>query len=216
MTRLQEYCEQHTSPQELLLYQLERATHLRTFHGYMSTGHLAGKFLEMVSCMIQPAAILEIGTFTGYSALCLAKGLRQDGVLHTFDINEEYNAIASEFIGKSPYADRIKLHLGDLGTTLAELNLTFDLAFIDGDKQEYREYYELTLTWLREGGFMVIDNTLWKGQVLHPGNDASANAVHDFNEFLLQDTRVEQVLLPVRDGMTLVRKVSAALAAGIS
>lgn len=207
MTRLQEYCEQHTSPQDDLLYQLERATHLRTFHGYMSTGHLAGKFLEMISCMIKPAAILEIGTFTGYSALCLAKGLREGGILHTFDINEEYNAIAQEFIGKSAYADRIKLHLGDMKTILADSGILFDLAFIDGDKLEYREYYEFALSCLREGGFMVIDNTLWKGQVLHPGNDTSANAIHDFNEFIHQDTRVEQALLPIRDGMTLMRKV---------
>ncbi len=208
MTKLQEYCEQHTTPQEALLNELERATHLRTLHGYMSTGSYAGKFLEMISCMIRPAAILEIGTFTGYSALCLAKGLQKGGILHSIDINEEYQSIAAEYIGRSTYAGAIALHLGDYRSILPTLGVSFDLIFIDGDKQDYPAYCETSLAYLREGGFLIIDNTLWKGQVLHPGKDRTAQAIRDFNAYLREDTRLEQVLLPIRDGMTIARKTS--------
>jgi caffeoyl-CoA O-methyltransferase len=191
-----------------LLRQLDRDTRAHVMAPRMLSGHLQGRFLSMISWMIRPRRILELGTYTGYSALCLAEGLANDGRLITIDQNEELEKFARSYWSKSPLNDRIELRIGPAADIIPTLTDTFDLVFIDADKRNNALYYELVFEKLRPGGFLLIDNVLWSGKVIEPlkPNDQDTASVLTFNELIQQDPRVENVLLPIRDGITIVRK----------
>ena len=197
---IDEYILQHIDPESDYLKSLYRDTHVKLLRPRMASGHLQGRMLKMFVEMIQPRQILEIGTYSGYSALCLAEGLPEGGLLHTFEINDEQE--------KSPFADKIRFYIGDALELVPRLGVTFDMAFIDGDKRKYIEYYEMTLAYLSEGGYIIADNTLWDGHVLEqPRNtDAQTIGIKAFNDLVAQDVRVEKVILPLRDGLTIIRK----------
>ncbi len=205
---LEAYLEAHTSPEPALLAQLNRETHAKVLSPRMLSGHLQGRFLAMVSAMVQPRYILEIGTYTGYSALCLAEGLQTEGELHTIEINPERAKMIRKYFDLSSFKNQIKLYLGDAKEIIPSLELTFDLVFIDADKKNNLTYYELALQRLRKGGFLLIDNVLWSGKVLLdlPKNDPKTKEILYLNQYIQQDNRVENVLLPLRDGLLLVRK----------
>jgi predicted O-methyltransferase YrrM len=173
----------------------------------MLSGHLQGKFLEMVSCMIQPKRVLEIGTFTGYSALCLAKGMAEGGILHTIELRKEEGDRAQAYFSRSKYAQQIILHIGQALDIIDELDETWDLVFIDADKEGYIDYFNRVLPKLRQNGFIFVDNVLFHGQVLsEPVKGKNAKAIQAFNDHVQQRTDVEKVLLPLRDGILLIRK----------
>lgn len=203
-----EYIEQHIEPEPEYLYQLWRATNIHMLHGRMASGHLQGRLLKMLVQMIRPRNILEVGTFSGYSALCMAEGLGEGGMVYTFEINDEQEDFTRPWIAQSPVSDKIRFIIGDAVTEAPKLGITFDMAFIDGDKRTYRETYEMALSVLREGGFILADNTLWDGHVVDHAydRDPQTRGIEDFNDYLMHDTRVEQVILPLRDGLTLIRK----------
>jgi predicted O-methyltransferase YrrM len=174
----------------------------------MLSGHIQGKFLELISKMISPSNILEIGTFTGYSAICLAKGLTDNGILHTIDIDDELRYIAEDFISRSSVSDKIRLYTGDALTIVPQMDMLFDLVFIDGDKREYSAYYNLVIEKVRKGGYIIADNVLWSGKVLDENvkpNDKFTAELLAFNDFVQNDSRVENLLLPIRDGMMIIR-----------
>jgi predicted O-methyltransferase YrrM len=202
-----DYISSHSSPEDRLLHELSRTTHLHAMHPRMLSGHIQGKFLEFVSQMISPSNILEIGTYTGYSAICLAKGLQPGGVLHTIDINDELRYIAEEFINRSSVDDKIKLYTGDALQIIPQMDTVFDLVFIDGDKREYTAYYNLVIEKVRKGGYIIADNVLWSGKILESAKsgDKFTIELQKFNDFVQNDIRVENLLLPVRDGMMIVR-----------
>ena len=202
------YSENHTSPASELLYQLERETHLKTLAPQMLSGRLQGRFLSFISKMMRPQAILEIGTFTGYAALCLAEGLSNNGELHTIEVNPELEYLIRKYIDRSEFKDRIKLHLGDAKDIIPEIPVPeFDLIMVDAGKKDNAYFYEVALKRLRKGGIILVDNVLWDGKVLGKPKDAMTRQIIEFNDFLQQDSRVENVLLPFRDGMFLVRKL---------
>ena len=205
---IEQYIEEHTTNENEVLYKLNRATHLKTFYPNMLSGHVQGKFLEMISYMIRPQFILEIGTFTGYSAICLAKGLAPGGKLITLESNEEMENFALEYIGMSEMDDRIELMMGDALEMIPGLNDQIDLVFIDADKEQYTDYYELVLPKVRDGGFILADNVIWGGKAVHDKNpDKETKGIRRFNEHVKNDPRVEQVMLSVRDGLMLIRKL---------
>jgi caffeoyl-CoA O-methyltransferase len=202
------YISSHSSPEDALLQELTRTTHLHAMQARMLSGHIQGKFLELISKMISPTHILEIGTFTGYSAICLAKGLADNGVLHTIDIDDELRYIAEDFIGRSSVGDKIRLYTGDALAIVPQMDMLFDLVFIDGDKREYPAYYKLVIEKVRKGGYIIADNVLWSGKVLDENvksNDKFTIELLAFNDFVQNDSRVENLLLPVRDGMMIIR-----------
>ena len=206
----QRYADDHTSPESVLLARLNRETHVQVLHARMLSGHAQGRLLSMLSHMIRPRRVLELGTFTGYSALCLAEGLTPEGLLHTVEQNPELEGRIRRYVAAAGLTDRIQLHLGDARQLLPELAETWDLVFIDADKINNDAYYELVLPQVRPGGFLLIDNVLWNGKVL-PGYpvkpaDKDTHAVRAFNAKVQADERVENVLLPLRDGLLLVRK----------
>ena len=205
---LDDYILLHIEPEPDYLYQLWRATNIHMLHGRMASGHLQGRLLKMLVQMIRPKNILEVGTFSGYSALCMAEGLDEGGMVYTFEINDEQEDFTRPWIAQSPVSDKIRFIIGDAVTEAPKLGITFDMAFIDGDKRTYRETYEMALSVLREGGFILADNTLWDGHVVDHAydRDPQTRGIEDFNDFLMHDTRVEQVILPLRDGLTLIRK----------
>jgi predicted O-methyltransferase YrrM len=207
--RLEQYILDHTSPEDPVLAELNRETWVRTVHPQMLAGHLQGKILEMISRMIRPSRILEIGTFTGYSSICLAKGLAENGQLITIEKDDEITAFARKYIPRSGMADSITLLGGDAKEIIPTLNDSFDLVFLDAEKDEYLDYYELVLPKVREGGFILADNVLWGGKVIQkPENvDHFTSGILAFNEHIRKDKRVEQVILPVRDGIMLMRKL---------
>ena len=207
--RLEQYILDHTSPEDPVLAELNRETWVRTVHPQMLAGHLQGKILEMISRMIRPSRILEIGTFTGYSSICLAKGLAENGQLITIEKDDEITAFAEKYISRSGMADTITLLGGDAMKTIPTLNDSFDLVYLDAEKDEYLDYYELVLPKVREGGFILADNVLWGGKVIRePENvDHFTSGILAFNEHIRKDKRVEQVILPVRDGIMLMRKL---------
>ena len=178
-------------------------------HGRMASGHLQGRLLKMLVRMIRPRNILEVGTFSGYSAICMAEGLEAGGMVYTFEINDEQEDFTRPWIEQSPVADRIRFIIGDALVEAPKLGLLFDMAFIDGDKRTYRETYEMVLSLLHPGGFILADNTLWDGHVVDAsyGRDAQTQGIETFNDYVLHDTRVERVILPLRDGLTLIRKL---------
>lgn len=202
------YVEKYTSEEDELLKKVARFTLEHHLKHHMLSGHLQGKFLEMVSCMIRPLKILEIGTFTGYSALCLAKGLQNEGELHTIELRENDAKTAKSFFDESFFRQKIILHIGDALKIVDELNESWDLVFIDADKENYSNYFNLVLPKLRPNGFILADNTLFHGQVLEKEvKGKSAKAIQAFNDFLLTRTDIEVVMLPLRDGLSLIRKL---------
>ena len=205
---LDEYIAQHISPEPDYLYQLWRATNIHMLHGRMASGHLQGRLLKMLVQMIRPRNILEVGTFSGYSALCMAEGLDDGGMVYTYEINDEQEDFTRPWIENSPLAHRIRFIIGDAITEAPRLGITFDMAFIDGDKRTYRETYDMALDILRPGGFILADNTLWDGHVVDHNydRDPQTQGIETFNDYLRNDSRVEQVILPLRDGLTLIRK----------
>lgn len=206
---IEQYANEHTSLESPLLAKLNRETHMKVLQPRMLSGHFQGRLLSMISHMVSPQFILEIGTYTGYSALCLAEGLSKEGKLLTLDINEELETRCRSFFDKSPYGHQIEMKIGDALAIIPTIESTIDLVFIDADKDNYWNYFELCLPKLRSGGFMLVDNVLWSGKVLEESkpNDIDTQALKLFNQQLMEDERVEQVLLPVRDGLTLVRKI---------
>lgn len=177
-------------------------------HGRMASGHLQGRLLKMLVRMIQPKNILEVGTFSGYSAICMAEGLGPDGHLYTFEINDEQEDFTRPWIDNSPVADKITFIIGDANTKVPQLDIEFDMAFIDGDKRTYQQTYETVLSVLRPGGFILADNTLWDGHVVDPSynHDQQTQGIVSFNDYVANDPRVEKVIVPLRDGLTLIRK----------
>ena len=205
---LEDYILAHTEPEPDYLYRLWRATNIHTIHGRMASGHLQGRLLKMLVQMIRPERILEVGTFSGYSAISMAEGLTGDGHLYTFEINDEMEDFTRPWIEGSPVADRITFIIGDALTEAPKLGLTFDMAFIDGDKRTYRACYEMVMSLLKPGGFILADNTLWDGHVVDHAydHDRQTQGIETFNDYIAVDARVEQVILPLRDGLTLIRK----------
>jgi predicted O-methyltransferase YrrM len=202
------YIEKYTSEEDILLKEISDYTAAHHPKAHMLSGHLQGKFLEMVSCMIRPQRILEIGTFTGYSALCLAKGLQTNGFLHTIELREEDAATAKGFFDRSFLKDNIILHIGDALKILGELDEMFDLVFIDADKTNYINYFNLVLPKVRQNGFIFADNVLFHVQVLTEEiKGKNAKAIQAFNDFVLSCNDVEKVMLPLRDGLLLMRKL---------
>ena len=205
---LDEYISKHSDVEPEYLAKINRATHVKLINPRMCSGHLQGRVLSMFCHMIQPNRILELGTFTGYSALCIAEALPEGGVLHTIECDDELEDFILQNFAGSEYADKIQLHIGDALTEIEKLNETFDLVFIDADKREYLDYYEAVLSKLRRGGYIFADNTLWDGKVLKAvePNDKQTIEIMRFNDFVATDPRVEKVILPLRDGLTVIRK----------
>ena len=203
------YIANHIDPEGDYLYRLYRATNLHTLHGRMASGHLQGRLLKMLVQMTQAKRVLEVGTFSGYSAICLAEGLPDDGLLYTFEINDEQEDFTRPWIEGSTVANKIHFIIGDAITEAPRLGINFDLVFIDGDKRTYVETYETALSVLRLGGFIVADNTLWDGHVCDSAYDKDQQTlgIRRFNDLMANDSRVEKVILPLRDGLTLIRKV---------
>ncbi len=201
---IEQYAASHTEPESDLLHALNRETNLNVLQPRMLSGHIQGRFLSMVSKLMRPKYILEIGTYTGYSALCMAEGLQHGGSLHTIDNNDELNDIATRYFGKSAYASQITKHTGQALEIIPTLNHLWDLVFIDADKTNYLKYYGMVIDNVRPGGLILTDNVLWSGKVLSPqvpDNDKDTTAIQKFNETLFNDPRVEKILLPIRDGI---------------
>ena len=205
---LDNYILSHIDTEPEYLYRLWRATNIYMLHGRMASGHLQGRLLKMLVRMIRPKNILEVGTFSGYSALCMAEGLDDGGKVYTFEINDEQEDFTRPWIENSPVADKIEFIIGDAITEAPKLGIAFDMAFIDGDKRTYVETYEMVLSLLNPGGFILADNTLWDGHVTDPAydKDHQTQGIRRFNDYVAQDDRVEKVILPLRDGLTLIRK----------
>ena len=205
---LEDYILAHTEPEPEYLYRLWRATNIHTIHGRMASGHLQGRLLKMLVKMIRPKNILEIGTFSGYSAISMAEGLDDDGRLYTYEINDEMEDFTRPWIEGSEVADKIEFIIGDALTEAPKLGIAFDMVFMDGDKRTYRDCYEMVMTILKPGGFILADNTLWDGHVVDPAydKDHQTQGIETFNDYIAQDSRVEQVILPLRDGLTLIRR----------
>ena len=204
---LENYAAQHTEDEPLLLQELNKRTHLNVLQPRMISGHFQGRFLSLLSKMVQPRTILEIGTYTGYATLCLAEGLHPDGVLHTIDIKEELTDLQREFFDRSGYGNQIVQHLGKAADIIPALDTTFDLVFIDADKQNYAHYFDLVIEKMNRGGLILSDNVLWSGKVVEEvkHNDKHTQALMAYNQKIKDDPRVETVLLPIRDGITLSR-----------
>ena len=205
---IEKYVLAHSEPEGDYLYRLYRATNIHTIHGRMAPGHLQGRMLKMLVRMIRPKNILEVGTFSGYSAICMAEGLDEGGKVWTFEINDEMEDFTRPWIENSPVADKIDFRIGDANIEAPKLGITFDLAFVDGDKRTYVETYEMVLRLLRPGGYIIADNTLWDGHVTDPAydHDHQTQGIRQFNDHVAADNRVEQVIVPLRDGLTLIRK----------
>ena len=205
---IEKYVLAHSAPEGDYLYRLYRATNIQTIHGRMASGHLQGRLLKMLVSMIRPKNILEVGTFSGYSAICMAEGLDEGGKVWTFEINDEMEDFTRPWIESSPVADKIDFRIGDANVEAPKLGVTFDLAFVDGDKRTYVETYEMVLRLLRPGGYIIADNTLWDGHVTDPAydHDHQTQGIRQFNDHVAADNRVEQVIVPLRDGLTLIRK----------
>jgi predicted O-methyltransferase YrrM len=205
---LEKYAGQHTSPELPVLSRLSRATHLRTHQPQMLSGHLQGAFLQMISHMIKPSAILEIGTFTGYSAICLAQGLQPGGKLITIDCNPEMEDFAHPYFMEAGLEDKIEMCVGDAAAIIQSISGPFDLVFIDADKESYVRYFELVYPLVPSGGYILADNTLWYGRVIKPGADTDRETagIVRYNTFVNQHSGVENVLLPLRDGIMIARK----------
>lgn len=204
---LTEYAESYTSGESNILRELREHCYAHYEDRSMLSGFFQGRVLSMLSSMIRPKVVLEIGTYLGYSALCFAEGLAENGKVITLDIQEETNAVARSFVEKSGFADKIEFHLGIATEIIPTLPESFDIVFIDADKTNYSNYYDLVFENVRPAGFIIADNVLWSGKILDDEKDEDTQALHDFNQKVLADKRVENVLLPIRDGLMIVRKI---------
>ena len=206
--KLAEYCENHTSPESELLSKLNRDTHVKVVSSRMLSGHLQGRVLSFISKLQKPTFIVEVGTYTGYSALCLAEGLSENGKLLSIDVNEETSYYAQSFINQSVYKNKIDLVVADAKAVIPDIAEPIDLVFIDADKKNYLSYYHLLIEKLSTGGLIIADNVLWSGKITMPASDMDREtlALHEFNNFIQNDERVENMLLPIRDGLMVIRK----------
>lgn len=204
---LNEYCQRHTTPQSAVLHELERETWLKTLAPQMMSGHLQGAFLNFLVQMHHPQTILEIGTFTGYAAICMASAMPEDGMLHTIEANEELEFIIRKYIEKAGLKEKIKLHIGDAKAIIPSLNLDYDLVFIDAGKKDNAAYYDLIFDRVKPGGLILADNVLWSGKVAKPNKDSDTSLIDAFNKKVQEDERIENMILPIRDGLLIVRKL---------
>jgi caffeoyl-CoA O-methyltransferase len=201
------YITGHCSPEDDLLAELNRQTNLKMLNPGMIAGHYQGKFLELLSHMVNPELILEIGTFTGYSAICLARGLKSNGMLHTIEINDEITSFAMDFIHRAGLEEKITIHTGDAIKIIPSLTGLFDIVYIDGDKSQYLRYFDLVFPRVKRGGFILADNVLWGGKVYdHKYNDKDTKHIRGFNQMIKQDKRLDVFMLPIRDGLMITRK----------
>lgn len=207
-SKLDDYCCAHTDKESELLADLNRNTHLKIMQPRMLSGHFQGRLLSMLSKLIQPTKILEIGTYTGYSALCLAEGLKEKGTLITLDVNPELEKFVRSYFDASPYAKQLDFRIGNALEIIPTLNEIFDLVFIDADKENYIEYYNLVIDKVRPGGIILADNVLWSGKVIQevPEKDKDTKLLKKYNDLIHNDSRVENILLPIRDGIMVARK----------
>jgi len=205
---IETYSEAHTSPEGDLLKRLNRQTHVKILHPRMLSGHFQGRMLSMISWMVRPKVVLEIGTYTGYSALCFAEGLAEGGKVITMDIKAELEPFVREFLDQSEYKDQIDYQLGNARDLIPQLDETYDIVFIDADKPSYATYYDLTIDRVRPGGWIIADNVLWSGKVAQSNAKVDKDTQHllDFNAKIQNDDRVENILLPIRDGLMVIRK----------
>lgn len=204
--RIEAYALANTAAESELLRELNRETHAKILQPRMLSGHLQGRVLSMLSRLMQPSRILEIGTYTGYSALCLAEGLPMHGMLHTIDINEELESMVRKYIHQAGLERKIHMHIGDALKIIPEISQTWDMVFIDADKENYINYYNLIIDWVRPGGLIIADNVLWSGKVLEENNDIETTALQNFTQYVKLDKRVDSLLLPIRDGLQILRK----------
>lgn len=203
---LDEYIEDHIDSEGEYLHKLYRATQTKLLYGHMASGHVQGRLLKMLVEMIKPTNIIEIGTFSGYSALCMAEALPQNGVIHTIEIFDELEDFTRYWLENSPWADKICFHIGDALEIIPQLNVKFDMAFIDGNKRIYPEYYRLIKSYMNPGGYIIADNTLWYGHVLEDDpQDPQTKGIMEFNDIVAADESVEKIILPIRDGLTLIK-----------
>lgn len=208
--QLEEYILAHIDSEPELLRELNRDAHVNLLHPRMISGHLQGRLLKMITQMINPLRALEIGTYTGYSAMCIAEGLQETGELHTIEIDDEMEVFISKYLNRFEYRDKIKLYLDDALNIIPKFeDESFDFVFIDADKRSYSEYFSLVFNKVRIGGFILADNTLWAGKVVQDveSNDWQTKGIIEFNELLQNDNRIEKVIIPIRDGLTLIRKI---------
>ncbi|WP_461636578.1 O-methyltransferase [Labilibaculum euxinus] len=205
---LENYILQHTEAEDLVLKDLTRETHVKMLRPRMLSGHLQGKFLKMTCQMIQPLHILEIGTYTGYSAISMAMGTSEDCIIHTIDCNDELEQFTRKYIKRSGFENRIQFHIGDALEMIPKLEEDFDLVFIDADKRQYIEYFEAVFPKLNKGGFILADDVLWDGKVVEEieNNDKQTQGIINFNHFIQEDSRVENLILPIRHGLMMIRK----------
>lgn len=206
---LANYANAHSSEEPLILKKLNRETHLKMMQSRMLSGHLQGRLLSLLSHLTRPKCILEIGTYTGYSAICLAEGLAEGGILHTIDNNPERDAFVNRFIDEAKMTDKIRTYIGDARLVIPTIIGEFDIVFIDADKSGYAEYYDLIIDRVKPGGIIITDNVLWSGKVIEPvkANDEDTRLICVYNEKIAADSRVEVVLLPIRDGISIARKM---------
>lgn len=204
---IEQYVQNHSSEEMQVLQELSRETQAKVLRPRMLSGHIQGLFLQMISKLIRPERILEIGTYTGYSAICLAQGLNENGLLHTIDVNDELESIIRKYVDKAGLANKISLHIGNALSIIPTLKETWDLVFIDADKENYLNYYHLVFNQVKPGGWIIADNVLWSGKVVDDNeDDIETQAIRQFNEFIHADERVEHLLLPLRDGLMMIRK----------
>ena len=206
--KIQSYAEDHSSPEPDLLKRLNRETYTNMLFPRMLSGHHQGRFLSFISKMISPKTILEIGTYTGYSAICLAEGLQKGGILHTIEINEEFEDLSRKYFQESGLRKSIKLHFGNALEIIPDLHEIFDLVFIDADKENYITYYDQVMKKMNSGGIILADNVLWSGKVIDPEKkDKDTKALRKFNDYVMKDNHVENICVPVRDGMMIIHKL---------
>ena len=205
--KISDYSNLFSEKESDLLQKISRETHLKMINPRMLSGHIQGRFLSMISKMIKPMNIIEVGTFTGYSTLCLAEGLKKNGKIHTIDINEEYAEFAKKYFIMSDYKNKINQYVGDATKIIPKIKYNFQLAFIDADKTNYSKYYDLIFKKLDINGYIIADNVLWSGKVTENRKDKETNSIHNFNNIVMNDNRIENILLPIRDGLMICRKI---------
>jgi len=203
---VEEYIEDHIDAEGDYLHRLYRATQSKLLYGRMASGHTQGRLLKMFVEMIRPVNILEIGTFSGYSALCMAEGLQDGGMVHTMEIFDELEDFTRPWIENSPWADKVRFYIGDAMQLVPSLGIKYDMAFIDGNKRTYLDYYKMVLEYMNPGGYIFADNTLWDGHVVETAtNNEQTHGIMEFNDYVAQDQRVEKVIIPIRDGLAIIR-----------
>ena len=206
--KIEDYIRKNSSKEPEILKDLNKETYLKVLNPRMLSGHIQGRFLSIITKLIKPKKILEIGTYTGYSAICMAEGLIENGIIHTIDINEELVSIQNKYFAKSKCNNSIIQHVGDARNIIKSINEKFDLVFIDADKENYIKYYELVIEKVKKGGLIIADNVLWTGKVVEPekDDDELTQYLIDFNKMINEDDRVENIILPLRDGLNVILK----------